>query len=153
MSPSNKHLGSQNELRACVWLIDHGYEVFRNVSAHGDTDIVAIKEGKFYRFDVKTGQYLKDGRPALMHLTKEQLDLGVLPLFVFPDGKIMIDENPVARLPENTRRICEAPACGREYSPRKWFQKFCSARCRINGWQSETTEAAKNEAQASPLVR
>ena len=49
-----KHKGSHSELLACAWLLNCGYEVFRNVSSHGLTDVVAMKDGKFFTFDVKS---------------------------------------------------------------------------------------------------
>ncbi len=39
-----KHNGTVSELIACTWLLKEGYEVFRNVSAHGLIDVVGIKE-------------------------------------------------------------------------------------------------------------
>lgn len=49
----DKHKGSYAELRAAAWLLDQGYDVFRNVSQHGKIDIVAIKDGVIRCFDVK----------------------------------------------------------------------------------------------------
>jgi hypothetical protein len=50
-----KYRGAHSELIACSWLIAQGYEVFRNVSHHGPADVVAIKNGECFLFDVKTG--------------------------------------------------------------------------------------------------
>jgi Holliday junction resolvase-like predicted endonuclease len=49
-----KHVGARSELLACAWLLAEGYEVFRNVSSHGHVDIIALKDGKTFYFDVKT---------------------------------------------------------------------------------------------------
>lgn len=49
----DKHKGAHAELRACAWLLEQGYEVFRNVSSHGKIDLVAIKDGEVRFFDVK----------------------------------------------------------------------------------------------------
>jgi hypothetical protein len=38
---NGKHVGARSELIACEWLLAQGYEVFRNVSAHGPIDIIA----------------------------------------------------------------------------------------------------------------
>jgi hypothetical protein len=79
-----KHKGSQSELVACAWLLQRGYEVFRNVSAHGPVDIIGLKDGVAYRFDVKT----TDGtEPAL---TAEQQALDVRAIVVTDDGKCRI---------------------------------------------------------------
>ena len=72
-----KHKGALSELRACAWLLDQGYEVFRNVSDHGLVDIVALKNGKTFYFDVK-------GSPngGEKSLSSEQEYAGILPLYV-----------------------------------------------------------------------
>jgi hypothetical protein len=70
-----KHKGARNELAAIVWLLDQGYEVFRNVSAHGSIDVIAVKDGEVTRIDVK-------GNPALFG-TAEQVALKVKFLALF----------------------------------------------------------------------
>lgn len=53
---NNKHKGAASELLACAWLLNKGYEVYRNVSQHGFCDIVAydsLKEELMF-IDVKT---------------------------------------------------------------------------------------------------
>jgi len=51
-----KHKGASSELRASAWLLDQGYEVYRNVSQHGLADIVAVnyETGEVAYIDVKT---------------------------------------------------------------------------------------------------
>jgi hypothetical protein len=51
-----KHLGTRSELIAAVWLLERGYEVFRNVSSAGPIDLVAVDpaDGAVYLFDVKS---------------------------------------------------------------------------------------------------
>lgn len=46
--------GTLAELAACNWLIEQGYEVFRNVCSTGPFDIVAVKPGETLYIDVKT---------------------------------------------------------------------------------------------------
>lgn len=62
---NKKHKGAVAELKACSWLLEKGYEVFRNISQHGGIDIIAIdpitNEVSF--FDVKTVYSLKHGLP------------------------------------------------------------------------------------------
>ena len=55
MRKYDKHRGAITELRACSWLLAEGYEVFRNVSAFGPVDVVAIKDGVTRYIDVKSG--------------------------------------------------------------------------------------------------
>lgn len=59
-----KHVGVWSEMIACAWLISDGFDVFKNVSFYGMTDIVAHKENKFTKIDVKTVSVAprKDGR-------------------------------------------------------------------------------------------
>jgi hypothetical protein len=51
-SISAQHTGAAGELRICADLLLRGYEVYRNVSSAG-VDVVAYKNGKFYRVEVK----------------------------------------------------------------------------------------------------
>src|SRR5262245_4735089 len=50
----DRHLGARSELIACEWLLSQGYEVFRNVSATGPIDVVAIKGSEVLLLDVKS---------------------------------------------------------------------------------------------------
>ena len=68
-----KHKGARNELAAIVWLMDMGYEVFRNVSPYGPVDLVAIKDGATLLLDVKT---------AGCNPTDEQLAKGIVFLVI-----------------------------------------------------------------------
>tara|TARA_R110000868_G_scaffold258480_1_gene516010 strand:- start:29 stop:415 length:387 start_codon:yes stop_codon:yes gene_type:complete len=62
--PLRKHRGAASELRATVWLLELGYEVFRNVSPFGAVDIVARhpETGEMFFADVKTATYKKVSR-------------------------------------------------------------------------------------------
>ena len=53
---AEKHRTAQTELAACIYLLGEGYEVFRNVSAHGTADLVAVKGDRVLRIDVKSGR-------------------------------------------------------------------------------------------------
>ncbi len=54
-------LGAINELVVCSNLLEKGYYVFRNVSAHGPCDMVILKDGKCHRVEVKTAKRLVNG--------------------------------------------------------------------------------------------
>ncbi len=71
---AKKHLGARLELVACAWLLEHGYEVFRNVSPHGLVDIVATKAGKITMIDVKS---TVAGSKLVPGVSKEQFMAGV----------------------------------------------------------------------------
>lgn len=51
-----KHKGAFSELKASAWLLNQGYEVFRNVSPHGAVDIIAMnpETNEITLIDVKT---------------------------------------------------------------------------------------------------
>ena len=51
---NKKHKGAVAELKATAWLLQQGYEVFRNVSPYGPYDIIAIKDDIIEKIDVKT---------------------------------------------------------------------------------------------------
>jgi hypothetical protein len=82
-----KHFGCLNEMLACVWLLDNGYEVFRNVSAHGNVDVVAIdSEGRVRLIDIKS---------ASSYTTRRKTDSAVEYLFVETDtGNVFFDTRP-----------------------------------------------------------
>jgi Holliday junction resolvase-like predicted endonuclease len=70
-----KHRGALSELKATVWLLEQGYEVFTNVSPHGDADII-IRDpntGELSAVDVTTAiKYLKkDGTVSVHHNRKK----------------------------------------------------------------------------------
>lgn len=86
-----KHKGALAELIACKYLLEQGYEVFRNVSAHGLADLIGWKPDKLQTvsFDVKTiDKYVdKEGKTVYYprKLSDEQRQLGVQLLTVNPD--------------------------------------------------------------------
>lgn len=54
-----KHRGTNSELRACLWLQENGYEVFKNISPHGEVDIIIWDPDKkeTHLIDVTTAHY------------------------------------------------------------------------------------------------
>jgi hypothetical protein len=110
-----KHRGARNELIAVTWLLDQGYEVFRNVSQHGEIDIIAIKGDEILRLDVKAGP----NRP----LANDQIAHGV---------KLLAVEGNACGITESRVRagslICFE--CGQPFQPRRLHCKFCSTKCR-----------------------
>ena len=50
---SSSRLGDVAELYAITWLWDEGFEVFYNAGCTGAVDVVGIKDGEVYLFDVK----------------------------------------------------------------------------------------------------
>ena len=89
-----KHQGALSELKAVCWLLEQGYEVFRNVSPHGSIDIIARhpKTEELMFVDVKTGiKYTcKDGRVRYSHGISPSLDESIKVLSYFKeDGTFM----------------------------------------------------------------
>lgn len=128
----NKHAGARNELAATVWLLENGYEVFRNVSHFGLIDLVAIKEDEVLRIDVKaTAISNKTGKPSISsyNLSKAQKDLGIIRLNVYPDMscEIVSAISIVGRADAALRGNClqcqvNFPLVGQKV-------KFCSKKC------------------------
>ena len=93
-----KHRGAYNELIATTFLLDLGYDVYRNVSAHGLADLVAInfQTGERLLIDVKANsKFLKrDGSPTVLKiiLSKKQLEQGVRQLVVTSDNTCIWSE-------------------------------------------------------------
>lgn len=90
-----KHKGAHSELAACVWLLAQGFEVFRNVSQHGTTDMVAIKHDCIIRIDVKTAtpHTLRDG--TVKHYFNHKPARGVRILAALSNGDfVWADQMP-----------------------------------------------------------
>jgi PD-(D/E)XK endonuclease len=60
-SMPKKSVGAKSELLVCCDLLSKGYEVFRNVSAHGSCDLIAVKKETILRIEVKTGHIRTSG--------------------------------------------------------------------------------------------
>ena len=83
-----KHRGALSQLQAEAWLLEQGYEVFRNVSIHGPIDIVAIKGDTILKLDVKTARSVSPN--SAVRLKPEQEARGVKALLVWGDGSFEI---------------------------------------------------------------
>ena len=86
-----KLIGGYSELVAAAWLLETGYEVFRNVCAHGAVDLIAYRDGKTSYIDVKTVQVGVNGQGVIRisaggKLKPDQVKLGVRALYVTTDG-------------------------------------------------------------------
>lgn len=130
-----KHLGAHNELIACTWLLQQGYEVFRNVSPHGgDVDIIAIRGSETLYLDAKSAQYTKDKKPSehANRLKASQIAAGVKRLNVYADGHCAIVDEVVALAEALHQRHC--PNCGDEFVPNKARQTYCSRKCSTAAW-------------------
>lgn len=114
----NKHSGAKSELIACAWLLSEGYEVFRNVSQHGPVDIIAMKNGVTYFFDVKTAT----DPSSRTRLSSAKLVPEVKPLYVYPTGKCCIEWEPKIKGDFGSKN-CQK--CGKEFRVRVSWQINC----------------------------
>lgn len=73
---------------ATLWLMENDYQVFHNLSHWGPVDLIGLKNGEIYLFDVKSA-----GVP--LHpsaVTADQWELGVM--FILWDGDTFRIEEP-----------------------------------------------------------
>ena len=107
-----KHRGAYSELIASAWLLEKGYEVFRNLSDRGPIDLIAVKGDKCLFVDVKTVlvRLGKKGKISIarrsQRLTEKQVELGVRALFVTPDG---LCDWHIQRLDDIYNSVFQAP--------------------------------------------
>ncbi len=117
---NRKHRGAFSELTACAWLLSQGYEVYRNVSAFGIIDLIAIRGAEILRLDVKT---MGGGS-----LSEEQIQAGVQTILVSQDGICEIIEGRGRYRSE----VLRCARCDGPFSSYRSNQKFCSPSCRSN---------------------
>lgn len=79
-------MGDIAEHYAITWLWDEGFEVFSNSGGSGAIDIVAIKDGEVYLFDVKTSREPSTHKNAPSR-TKLQKELGVQYILFDPNTR------------------------------------------------------------------
>jgi len=93
-SDRKAQVGATSELKAAAWLVEQGYETFRNVCSHGPVDFVAIKDGELLKLDVKTARMIhrgsEDRRGSAFRLKPKQEAMGVKALLVWDDGSFEI---------------------------------------------------------------
>ncbi len=133
MDTGNK--GAYNEIIATAWLLDKGYHVFRNISAYGPVDLVAIKNSEVTLIDVKAGQ-IYDGKRLRRQLTEEQIALGVKIISVYPDTTCILDASPAstqygAKLIQRTCASCANPFETK-------FGRFCTSKCKSRYYNAKT---------------
>lgn len=122
-----KHKGAASELIAVIWLLKEGYEVYRNVSAHGTADILAIKDNKITKIDVKTCVIRKnDGSFYHAKHSKKHIEQDVKILSVDLEKQIVVGFSE----PNQPKRFHKCEMCGKDFQIWKDMQKFCSTPCR-----------------------
>jgi len=79
---STGDIGAVGELKTVVDLMSRGFEVFRAVSPAASCDLIALKEGKSVRVEVRTG---RRGRDRVLCNRRGNYDILAV---VLPDGNI-----------------------------------------------------------------
>ena len=125
MDTGNK--GALNELIASTWLLKQGYHVFRNLSAYGPVDLVAMKDDKVLLIDVKAG-FIYKGKKHPTRLTKKQLALNIKVINVYSDSSCVMDENPPTAGYKNPQKF-NCLQCGVEFESAYDTSKYCSVKC------------------------
>ncbi len=119
---SNKK-ASIAEITACQWLLLQGYDVYKNVSAWGAADIVAVNKNEVILVDVCISASNQDIKSACAK-TRESEGYNIKFLYVLPDGSCKWREE---LYPMETRTC---PSCGTSYEVKaKKSQKTCD-KCR-----------------------
>lgn len=139
--------GTHNELVAMVWLMQQGYEVFRNSSPHGSVDVIGLKNGQVELFDIKKASYRHDGAIARPKFTQSQKSLGVKCICVFEDGTCTFDERERF---EGDIVERECMGCGGKFIlARGQKRTFCSPRCSLAARKAKKRSA---EAETPELI-
>lgn len=138
-----KHRGAFSELIACTWLLERGYEVFRNISQHGIADLVVFRDGKILKIDVKTATR-EGSRPSL---NAAQAKENVAALYVFPDGTCEIEYSPRIKGNETAKCII----CANIFTKKKFVQVCCSNTCRAK-YNNHRVKYHKVRSKTLPLV-
>jgi hypothetical protein len=85
--------GAASELKAAAWLMEQGYEVYRNVSQHGQNDLVVYDKetGEFKGYDVKTANfYIREDGSVAIHHAKNKTNTPYI--LVLPNDEIMVSD-------------------------------------------------------------
>lgn len=82
--------GTVSEIKVSSWLLEQGYEVFRNFCHTGPVDLVALRGDEMHLIDVKTVSiaHYKGGSRSYIYTPRspEQITLGVKLIYVRDDG-------------------------------------------------------------------
>lgn len=95
-------VGALNELRVCVDLLSKGYDVFRSVSPNCPCDLVAAKNGRLLRVEVRTVR----GTDEKIYLTKPDPSRYDILAMVLP-SKILYQTNLLSDRLEATEGLAD----------------------------------------------
>lgn len=112
-----KHKGALTEIQASAWLLEQGYDVFRNVSQHGSIDLIAMKDGEVIYLDAKSA-----GKGYASNLTRAQVALGVKLITPATCGGFKI-------LTPASKVDLKCPGCRKDFTPKRIDQTYCTSQC------------------------
>ena len=81
--------GAVNELVVAIDLMSKGYKIFRAINPNTPFDLVAYKDSKLYKIEVRTGSLNKDG--GLNYRKKDRDDADIYAWVISPT--IIYDPN------------------------------------------------------------
>jgi hypothetical protein len=87
--------GAISEMLVASDLLDRGYEVFRSVSQDCSCDLLALKDGKASRIEVRTGYSNKGGTVGCSISEKDFGRFDILAIVL--DGRIIYQDAEAAR--------------------------------------------------------
>lgn len=122
--------GAIAELTACNWLLNQGYEVFRNLTPTGWIDIIAWKANEDPIFIDVAMCSNKDGRildPKAWH-AKRGVHYNINFIYVFADGTCRWRHDVVKTIENPVKKHCEA-CNGEMYVKGNAIKKYCSLAC------------------------
>lgn len=86
-------VGAIGELYVSLWLMRNGWDVYRALSPAASCDIAAIKEGRLYRFEVRTGHRNK---ARLVCYPKKSIRAENIVVVIYPEPELVfIPEEPL----------------------------------------------------------
>lgn len=93
---ANGTVGAISELLVCADLMKKGWEVFRALSPHSNSDVLALRDGLLLKLEIRTGMYYnKDNGEKLFNYSKKNIIGKSVVVVTLPDNKIhYIDFEP-----------------------------------------------------------
>ena len=83
--------GAMSELLACIDLMKKGYEVYRALSPASSCDVLALKNGKFFDVEVKTGYRSKDNKQITSTTNKNQIKAHYLAIVIHRTNEVVYE--------------------------------------------------------------
>jgi Holliday junction resolvase-like predicted endonuclease len=93
--------GTISELYACLDLMKKGYDVFRAVSGGQFCDLIAYKNNKFYRVEVRTGYRGSNGKITFPRKRDEWVIKDIYAVYISSDDVVVyLDTKDISKILE-----------------------------------------------------